>query len=182
MTSACERNQENVKCRMDRRDQGFLYFCLDDCSAPAESYQAAMEIMEEAEEKGVTLMDFESGCGSTCYSLCEKLDDPSSDGVIRFVRQMKEFSAIAELNELSKVTKEEVELCIRTMWMNLLDVENGCFVMTCPQDKVEEYAEDFRDLGFEIDVRDYEEVLNSSFSLSVCSFSFTLRYISWEDL
>ena len=60
------------------------------------------------------------------------------------------------------------EECIRTMWKDLFDVEKGCFVMTCPQDKVEEYTEDFKELGFEIEVREYETVLNSSFDSCVC--------------
>ena len=49
MTSACIRYLGVVRGRTDRRDQGFLYFCLDDCSAPADSYQAAMEVVEEVE-------------------------------------------------------------------------------------------------------------------------------------
>ena len=40
--------------------------------------------------------------------------------------------------------------------------------MTCPQVKVEEYMEDFKELGFEIEVREYETVLNSSFDSCVC--------------
>ena len=168
MTSACIGIWGVVRGRTDRRDQGFLYFCLDDCSAPADSYQAAMEVVEEVEENGISSMDFESGCGSTCYALCAKMDSPALDGVVRFTRQMKELSALAELEELSKITKEEVEECIRTMWKDLFDVEKGCFVMTCPQDKVEEYTEDFKELGFEIEVREYETVLNSSFDSCVC--------------
>ena len=65
-----------MRDRADRKDQGFLYFCLDDCSAPADSYQAAAEVVEELEEKGVSSMDFSSGCGSTCFELCAKLDVP----------------------------------------------------------------------------------------------------------
>lgn len=168
MTSACIGIWGVVRGRTDRRDQGFLYFCLDDCSAPADSYQAAMEVVEEVEKNGISSMDFESGCGSTCYALCTKMDSPALDGVVRFTRQMKELSALAELEELSKITKEEVEECIRTMWKDLFDVEKGCFVMTCPQDKVEEYMEDFKELGFEIEVREYETVLNSSFDSCVC--------------
>ena len=44
MTSACIRYLGVVRGRTDRRDQGFLYFCLDDCSAPADSSRAAEEM------------------------------------------------------------------------------------------------------------------------------------------
>ena len=156
-----------MRDRADRKDQGFLYFCLDDCSAPADSYQAAAEVVEELEEKGVSSMDFSSGCGSTCFELCAKLDDPDGDGITRFVEQRQDTS-VDELEELSRVTKEEVEECIRTMWNSLFDIEASAFVMTCPEDKVEEYAEDFRYVGFDVEIRDYESVLKSSFNSRVC--------------
>lgn len=150
-------------CRLPRLDQGYECFYLGDCSAPVEALEAAMSIMEEYTEKGVSELELEGARGAMCYSLCDSMDDVVLDALTRITEGKDVYMSKMALKELATVTKEEVESCIRDELSRVFEVELTCGVMTCPEDKVEEYDEELKEMGYETVILSFGELIQQGF-------------------
>ena len=146
-----------------RSDQNTDYFYLGDCTSVGESYEAAVDVMEKYCNEGVSEEEMDGAVGGTCFSLCSTLDEPGDNALRRFVNNEDLEYVQKMLMELKSVTKSEVEECIRSVLKKLFVMELSCFIITCPEDKVKEIEEDFREFGFEVKVKEYESLLSESF-------------------
>lgn len=150
--------------RMHRTDQGYDYFYLNDCSGPVEALDASEAILSDYAKQGVTDLEMDGARGAVCYSLCERMDDIVADGLSRMVDDKPLDESHQLLRELANVTREEVEMCIREELSKLFEVSKTCGVLTCPEDKVEEYEEELKDLGYTTKVLSYAELLQDGFN------------------
>lgn len=148
---------------MHRPDQGYDYFYLTDCSAPMEALEASHTILSDYAQQGITDLEMDGARGAVCYSLCDRMDSIVVDVMGRIAHCKPLDLSQQSLRELATVTKEEVETCIREELTQLFEVEKTCGVLTCPEDKVEEYEEELRELGYETEVLSYTELLQKKF-------------------
>ena len=153
----------NVRSRLPRLDQGYECFYLSDCSTPVEALEAAASILEEYADKGVSELELDGARGAMCYSLCDSMDDVVLDALTRIADGKDAHMSKMALKELGMVTKEEVESCIRDELSRIFEVELTCGVMTCPEDKVEEFDEELKEMGYETVVLSFGELLQQGF-------------------
>lgn len=62
------------------------------------------------------------------------------------------------LNEIEKVTVEDVKKCIEGVFTKLVSVKDTWIVMTCAEDKVEEYLEELGKIGYKMEEKKHSEL------------------------
>ena len=123
-------------------------FYLDDCSSPVEALEAVMAVVREVSEKKPTSEEFRGAIGPVCYGYVNNQPIDQAERLFR---------------ELEKVKPEDLLNCIRTKWVPFFNVEELFGVMTCPEDKVDDYEEELKDIGFAVKRVSFTELLQSGF-------------------
>ena len=147
-----------------REDQKLDYFYLSDCTSPSESYEAALKVVEEVCERGVSEEEMRGARGGVCFDVCELLDDPAANAACLFAKQRGLSHTRDMLEELRSVEKWEVERCIRDVLGRIFEVGRTGFVITCPEERTEDIVEEFGEIGFDVEVEAFDSLLLESFS------------------
>lgn len=148
---------------MVREREGSDIFYLDDCSSPVEALEAAMGILEEVCEKEPTKQQYMAAVGPVCYGLCNQMDNMAEEALDRYVNNQPIDSSFRLFEELEKVKPVELTECIRNKWIPFFNVKELFGVMTCPEDKVDDYEEELKEVGFTVRRVSFSELLQSGF-------------------
>lgn len=137
----------------------YICFYLNDCSSPVDSFEAAATILNEfASNDCCSMIDLNSAKGSSYYSLCSALDNPGLEVMYDFIQEQPLDYSKQIVNEIKTITLEEVKDCIRTIYLKLVSIQDTCLVLTCSDDKVQEYMEDFEKMGYIMEEKKYESL------------------------
>ena len=138
-------------------------FYLDDCSSPVEALEAVIAVLKEVSREEPTLQQYMGAIGPVCYELCNQLDDMAEEALHRYVNNQPIDQAERLLKELENVKPRDLLKCIRTKWVPFFNVEELFGVMTCPEDKVEDYEEELKEIGFAVKRVSFTELLQNGF-------------------
>ena len=159
ITLECMGVSSKVNHRVRNLVSHYICFYLNDCSSPVDSVEAASSIVQEYASTGCcSAIELSSAKGSAYFSLCSSLDNPASNIMTRFM-QNKEMDYTKQiLREIEKVSLEDVKKCIETVFVRLMNVKDTCLVITCAEDKVEEYLEEFTKMGYAMEEKKHSEL------------------------
>lgn len=84
------------------------------------------------------------------------MDGPATDVMFRFIQQRPLNYSKLMLDEIEKITLEEVKECIQKVFTQLVSAESTFMVLTCSDEKVEEYKEEFGKIGYQMEEKQFE--------------------------
>lgn len=149
---------------MAREREGSDLFYLDDCSSPVEALEAARAALEEEiSKKRLPMQEFRSAVGPVCYELSSQLDNMTEEVLDRYANDQPVELSFSLFRELAKVEPKEVTECIRKKWIPFFNVKELFGVLTCPEDKVDDYEEELREAGFTVKRVSFTELLQHGF-------------------
>ena len=128
---------------------------MNDCSSPVESFEATASIIQEYTTT-CSERELNSAKGSSYYKICSSMDGPATDVMFRFIQQRALNYSKLMLDEIEKITLEEVKECIQKVFTQLVSTESTFMVLTCSDEKVEEYKEEFGKIGYQMEEKQFE--------------------------
>ena len=135
----------------------YICFYLNDCSSPADSFETTAAIIDDyVSTECLTAIELQNAKGSAYFSLCSSMDSPAIDVLGRFIQDKPLDYTKHILKEVESVTLEEVRACMKEVYTKIVNANETCMVLTCSEDKVEEYMEEFTKLGYQMEEKKYE--------------------------